>query len=77
MGSKKDPDGAGVLAGGGTSAAGDTDYVTEGKGSLLTIKERLAMLDGAFPLDEAVVEGIWTPLPKLGLQLGSLEVICK
>lgn len=34
-----------------------TCVVEDNKEALMTIKERLALLDGAFPFDEAVVEG--------------------
>lgn len=34
-----------------------TCVVEDDKEALLTIKERLALLDGAFPMDEAVVDG--------------------
>lgn len=48
---------------------GHTCLDTEEKSSLLTIKERLAMLDGAFPMDEAVVEGTNPRIPEIGRHL--------
>lgn len=59
VGFKKNLDGVGILPENGISGSIFTD--TEGKGSLFTIKERLAMLDGVFPMDEAVVEGNVAP----------------
>lgn len=43
----------------GPHAHGNGEVAIEGKG--LKIKERLAQLNGSFPMDDAVLEGLRTP----------------
>lgn len=52
----KDPEG--TQESGSNLLPESTSIDIEAKGNLLTIKERLAMLDGAFPMDEAVIEAL-------------------
>ncbi|ROV92123.1 hypothetical protein VSDG_07568 [Cytospora chrysosperma] len=51
-------DSKGTQESGSNVLSESTSPDTEGEGNLLTIKERLAMLDVAFPMDEAVIEAL-------------------
>lgn len=59
-------DSKGTQESGSNVLSESTSPDTEGEGNLLTIKERLAMLDVAFPMDEAVIEGTAPRSPEAG-----------